>query len=159
LADGTVTDEPQWLNDTEMGAWLNLAQIMMVMPTALDQQLREQAGLPHTHYHILSTLSTRPGQAMRMTELARLAGTTTTRLSHAVSTLEQRGWVARQACPTDRRGQVAHLTEAGFAVLAAAAPGHVTEVRRLIFDHLTEEDVVRLRDITAKFLPTLTGGA
>ncbi|MEV4280177.1 MarR family winged helix-turn-helix transcriptional regulator [Actinoplanes xinjiangensis] len=153
-----MTDEPQWLNDTEMGAWLNLAQIMMVMPTALDQQLREEAGLPHTHYHILSALSTRPERAMRMTELARMAGTTTTRLSHAVSTLEQRGWVARRACPTDRRGQIAHLTDAGFAVLAAAAPGHVAEVRRLVFDHLTDDDVARLRDITAKLLPALTTG-
>ncbi|MFC4070343.1 MarR family winged helix-turn-helix transcriptional regulator [Actinoplanes subglobosus] len=152
-----MTTDPHWLSDTEMGAWLNLAQILMLMPTALDQQLREDAALPHTHYHILSALSSRPERAMRMTELARQAGTTTTRLSHAVSTLEQRGWVARRACPTDKRGQIAHLTDAGFAVLAAAAPGHVTEVRRLVFDHLSDEDVVRLRAITAKLLPTLTG--
>lgn len=153
-----MTDEPQWLSETEMGAWLNLAQILMLMPTALDQQLREHAGLPHTHYHILSALSTRPERAMRMTELARLAGTTTTRLSHAVTALEQRGWVARRACRTDKRGQIAHLTDTGFAVLAAAAPGHVAEVRRLVFDHLTEDDVHQLRAITAKMLPTLTGG-
>lgn len=156
----TVTrTDPQWLTGTEMGAWLNLAQILMLMPTALDQQLREQAGLPHTHYHILSALSTSPERAMRMTELAKLTGTTTTRLSHAVATLQRRGWVTRRACRTDKRGQIAHLTDAGFDVLAAAAPGHVREVRRLVFDHLTEEDVVRLRDITAKVLPALTGGA
>jgi DNA-binding MarR family transcriptional regulator len=153
-----VTDEPQWLSDGEMGAWVNLVQLLMLIPTALDQQLREDAGLPHTHYHILSALSSRPERAMRMTELARLAGTTTTRLSHAVSTLEQRGWVIRHACPTDKRGQIAHLTDAGFAVLDAAAPGHVAAVRRLVFDHLTADDVIRLRDITAKLLPTVTGG-
>ncbi len=91
-----------------------------------------------------------------MTHLARLAGTTTTRLSHAVTSLEQRGWVTRQPCPDDKRGQIAHLTDAGMDVLRAAAPGHVAEVRRLVFDHLTDDDVTRLRDITAKLLPTLT---
>jgi DNA-binding MarR family transcriptional regulator len=69
--------------------------------------------------------------------------------------LEQRGWVERHACPTDKRGQIAQLTDTGMAVLQAAAPGHVTEVRRLIFDHLTDDDVTRLREITAKLLPTL----
>lgn len=150
---------PQWLSSTEMDAWTNLVQLLMLVPTALDQQLREEAGLPHTHYHILSALSGQPEHAMRMTELARQAGTTTTRLSHAVSALEQRGWVGRRACRTDRRGQIAYLTDAGFAVLEAAAPGHVAEVRRLIFDHLSEDDVRRLAAITGKLLPSLTGDA
>ena len=151
------TTEPRWLTDTEMGAWLNIAQLLMLLPTALDRQLREDAGIPHAYYQILVALSAQPDRAIRMTQLARLSGTTTTRLSHAVTTLEQRGWVERHACPTDKRGQIAQLTDAGMAVLRAAAPGHVTEVRRLIFDHLTDDDVTRLRDITAKLLPTLTG--
>ena len=149
-------DQPRWLTSAELDAWMNLSQLLLLLPTALDQQLREEAGVPHAYYQILATLSGQPGQAMRMTNLARLTGTTTTRLSHAVTTLEQRGWVRRNACPTDRRGQIAELTEAGMAVLRGAAPGHVAEVRRLVFDHLTDDDVVRLRDLTAKLLPALT---
>ena len=151
-----MTDEPRWLTSTEMDAWINLAQLLMLLPSALDRQLRDEAGLPHAYYLILATLSGRPGRAMRMTQLARQAGTTTTRLSHAVDALEQRGWVRRSACPTDKRGQIAELTDAGMDFLRAAAPGHVTEVRRLVFDQLTEEDVVHLRDITAKLLPAAT---
>ena len=148
--------QPQWLTDTEREAWMNLAQLLMLLPTALDQQLREDAGLPHAYYQILVSLSSQPERAIRMSQLARLSGTTPTRLSHAVTSLEQRGWVTRQPCPDDKRGQIAHLTDAGMAVLRAAAPGHVAEVRRLVFDHLTDDDVTRLRDITAKLLPTLT---
>lgn len=151
-----MTDEPRWLTSTEMDAWINLAQLLMLLPSALDRQLRDEAGLPHAYYLILATLSGRPGRAMRMTQLARQAGTTTTRLSHAVDALEQRGWVRRSACPTDKRGQIAELTDAGMDFLRAAAPGHVTEVRRLVFDRLTDEDVVHLRDITAKLLPAAT---
>jgi DNA-binding MarR family transcriptional regulator len=152
------SEQPRWLNDTEMQTWMNLAQLLLLMPTALDRQLREDAGLPHAYYQILVALSAQPDRAIRMTQLARLSGTTTTRLSHAVTTLEERGWVERHACPTDKRGQIAQLTDTGLAVLQAAAPGHVTEVRRLIFDNLTADDVIRLRDITAKLLPALTGG-
>ena len=147
--------QPQWLTDTERDAWMNLAQLLMLLPTALDQQLREDAGLPHAYYQILVALSSQPERAIRMSQLARLSGTTATRLSHAVTSLEQRGWVTRQPCPDDKRGQIAHLTDAGMAVLRAAAPGHVAEVRRLVFDHLTGDDVTRLRDITARLLPNL----
>ncbi len=150
-------EQPRWLNDIEMQAWMNLAQLLMLLPTALDRQLREDAGIPHAYYQILVALSAQPDRAIRMTQLARLSGTTTTRLSHAVTNLEQRGWVERHACPTDKRGQIAQLTDAGMAVLRAAAPGHVTEVRRLIFDNLTHDDVLRLRDIAGKLLPTLAG--
>lgn len=148
--------EPRWLTSTEMAAWLNVTQLLMLLPTALDRQLRDDAGLPHAHYRILTMLSAEQDGSMRMTQLARRSGTTTTRLSHAVSVLEERGWVERSACPTDKRGQVARLTDEGWSFLRTAAPGHVTEVRRLVFDHLTDDDVARLREITAKILPSLT---
>jgi DNA-binding MarR family transcriptional regulator len=152
----TDTDaSPRWLSEPQLEAWLNLAQMLMLLPTKLDRQLREDAGVPHAYYQILALLSGQPERAMRMTDLARLVGTTTSRLSHAVASLEQRGWIRRSACPTDRRGQIAHLTGAGMGVLEAAAPGHVAEVRRLVFDHLTDEEIAQLRAITEKILPTL----
>jgi DNA-binding MarR family transcriptional regulator len=155
-----VTDhqpEPEWLSDTEQAAWVNLVRLIMLLPSALDRQLRDGAGIPHAYFGILARLSAEPGQALRMTELARHANTTTSRLSHAVSALEERGWIERHPCPTDKRGQVARLTDAGMTLLRAAAPGHVAEVRRLVFDHLTAADVAHLRAITAKLLPALTG--
>src|SRR5260221_1188839 len=60
-----------------------------------------------------------------MTQLAEASTSSKSRLSHAVARLEQRGWVRRTNCPTDRRGQIAQLTDEGFASLAAAAPRHV----------------------------------
>ena len=144
----------RWLDEAELDAWTNLVQVLMTLPTALDRQLREDAGIPHAYYQILALLSDRPDRALRMTDLARLAGTTTSRLSHAVAALEQRGWVCRTSCPTDKRGQLARLTDAGLAVVEAAAPGHVDEVRRLVFDRLTPDEVAQLRTIAAKLLPT-----
>jgi DNA-binding MarR family transcriptional regulator len=55
--------------------------------------------------------------------------------------------VRREQCPTDRRGQVAVLTDKGYDVLAAAAPGHVGAVRENLFDQLSPEQVEKLREI------------
>jgi DNA-binding MarR family transcriptional regulator len=55
--------------------------------------------------------------------------------------------VRRQLCEEDGRGQLAVLTDEGFAALEAAAPVHVEGVRTHLFDLLTPEQVSSLRDI------------
>src|SRR2546421_11248200 len=84
---------------------------------------------------------------MRMIKHAARCLSSRSRLSHAVSRLEERGWVRRQVCPDDGRGQLAVLTEEGFAALEDAAPVHVEGVRTHLFDQLSPEQVAALRDI------------
>jgi DNA-binding MarR family transcriptional regulator len=146
-----VTDaEPRWLTRDEMAAWLPLVRFVHLLPQALDRQLREEAGISHVYYQILAMLSAAPDGRMRMSELARLTSTSTSRLSHAVAALEERGWVLRSSCPTDRRGQLAELTAAGRQELERTAPGHVAEVRRRVFDVLSNAEVAQLRALAEK---------
>lgn len=84
---------------------------------------------------------------LRMTELAKDAKITRSRLSHAVSRLEKNGWVRREDCPSDKRGQFAVLTDAGMDVLRRHAPGHVDAVRQAVFDRLTPEQQKSLGEI------------
>ncbi|HTP17332.1 MAG TPA: hypothetical protein VMK13_16050, partial [Streptosporangiaceae bacterium] len=60
--------------------------------------------------------------------------------------------ITRVSCPTDRRGQIAQLTEDGFAALAAAAPGHVEQVRRSMIDLLSPAQIGQLRQISAALI-------
>jgi len=76
------------------------------------------------------------------------------RLSHAVARLEERGWVERTDCPTDKRGQLASLTDAGFAVVAAAAPGHVATVRQYLIDQLTPAQLDAIGEVGEVMLRT-----
>jgi DNA-binding MarR family transcriptional regulator len=140
-------DRPRWLDEEEMAAWLPLVRVVTLLPQALDRQLREDAGISHVYYQLLAMLSAAPDRSLRMTELARLTAISPSRLSHAVSSLEARGWVARATCAEDGRGQLARLTEEGRRLLEQTAPGHVAEVRRLVFDQLTPEQVAQLRDL------------
>src|SRR5260370_41694675 len=99
---------------------------------------------------ILVTLSDAPGRTLRLSDLAERTWSSGSRLSHAVDRLEEKGWVTRTSCPSDKRGAFALLTDAGFAVLEAAAPGHVDGVRRHVFDQLTPNQIETLGTISQK---------
>lgn len=120
---------------------------METLQCGLEAQLQADSGMPHAYYELLVRLSEAPERRLRMSALAQAAGSSRSRLSHAVGQLEQRGWVRRESCPSDRRGQIALLTDEGFAELERAAPGHVEAVRRLLLDRLTPAQVRQLRDI------------
>jgi DNA-binding MarR family transcriptional regulator len=142
-----AAEQPRWLAEEEMAAWLALVRVVTLLPQALDRQLREDAGISHVYYQILAMLSAAPEGQLRMSELARTTATSPSRLSHAVRSLEARGWVDRATCAEDGRGQLARLTGEGRAVLERIAPGHVAEVRRLVFDRLGPEQVDQLRSV------------
>ncbi|NEK56764.1 MarR family transcriptional regulator [Geodermatophilus sabuli] len=146
---------PRWLTEDETAAWLPLLRVVQLLPQAMDRQLRQEAGIGHTYYQVLAILSAQPEQTLSMGELARLAATSASRLSHAVAALEERGWVTRRPCPTNRRIQYATLTDAGLSLLERIAPGHVAEVRRLVFDRLSDDEIAQLRSLGLKLLGPL----
>ncbi|MFE2944591.1 MarR family winged helix-turn-helix transcriptional regulator [Streptomyces sp. NPDC059255] len=74
------------------------------------------------------------------------------RPSQAVGRLEKRGWVRRTPDPADGRYTLAILTGDGLDKIAATAPGHVAEVRRLVFDPMTKAQPKQLREIGARVL-------
>ena len=137
-----------WLTEGEQATWRAFRQATTLLEDHLDRQLQQDAGMPHMYYALLSTLSETPDRRMRMTELAERAKITRSRLSHAVTRLEGNGWLRRENCPSDRRGQLCVLTEAGYEELVRTAPGHVAAVRAAIFDRLTPEQTARLGEIS-----------
>jgi DNA-binding MarR family transcriptional regulator len=150
-------DETRWLDPDELEAWLSYVAATTLLEGALDRQLQRDAEMPLAYYLILAMLSDAPDRTMRMSELAAVTQSSQSRLSHAVARLERRGWIRRKPCLDDRRSTFAQLTEEGFAALAAAAPGHVCTVRRLLFDRLTREQVGQLREICQAVLGGLGG--
>jgi DNA-binding MarR family transcriptional regulator len=157
-----ATEDTRWLTADEQLAWRTFLTACQSLFSTIDAQLLRDSDIPHGYYEILVRLSETPGRALRMTQLAEASTSSKSRLSHAVARLEERGWVRRTDCPTDRRGQIAQLTDEGFAALAAAAPGHVDQVRRSLIDRLTAEQVEQLREIGAAIIegtdPDVTAG-
>ena len=149
---------PRWLDTAEQRAWRNYVEATVMLFDELDRQLQRDAGMPHGYYEILVRLSEADDRTMRMSELATATRSSRSRLSHAVSRLEERGWIERADCETDRRGQLARLTEKGLEALRDAAPGHVETVRAYMIDRLSDEQIAQLGDIAETIVNGLTAG-
>lgn len=136
-----------------MATWLPTIRFVQLLPQVLDRTLKAETGLKHSNYAILVTLAGQGDRAIPMTELAQIAGLSRSRLSHAIDSLEERGWVTRASCSSDRRTLTAALTEAGRELLRTAAPVHVAQIRELILDPLTDAEREQLGAILAKLTP------
>ncbi len=130
---------PEWLTDDQLHSWKAVVALTMTLPAALDAQLKRDSGLNSFDYHVLAALSEGPDGALGMGELATISQGSPSRLSHAVARLERAGWIERRS--GEARCVNAHLTTAGRRKLVASAPGHVAEVRRLVIDVLTPEQL------------------
>jgi DNA-binding MarR family transcriptional regulator len=138
---------PRWLDPSEQETWQALIGVLIRLPAALDAQMRRDAGITHFEYQVLAGLSQAAGRTRRMSDLAEQTEGSLPRLSQVVRRLEARGWVRRTTHPADGRCTLATLTEDGWAKVQQAAPGHVAEVRRLVFDQLTGAQSWQLRQI------------
>lgn len=134
------------LTRTELRSWLRLIRGIRGLINALDRQLRDEAGITHDDYEILSQLHREPGRTMRMSALARKVGFSPSRLSHAISRMEESGWVARTVNPADRRVVEARLTPAGAETVEDVSAGHLALVKRLVFDSLGIEEARRISE-------------
>lgn len=145
----------EWLSEAEMAAWLRLIAVVQLLPGALEGPLQEENDLTHYEYFTLAILSEAPDHTLRMTALAAATNATLPRLSHVIRRLEERGFVERFPCPTDRRATNARLTEEGWQRVLAAAPGHVRTVRHHVIDALTPAQIGELTAIAGQILHTL----
>ncbi|MFE9612066.1 MarR family winged helix-turn-helix transcriptional regulator [Streptomyces sp. NPDC006012] len=136
-----------WLTDEEQCVWRSYLHATTLLEDHLDRQLQRDAGMPHIYYGLLVQLAEAPAHRLRMTELAMKVKITRSRLSHAVARLEKNGWVRRDDCDSDKRGQFAVLTEKGHEVLRRVAPGHVAAVRQALFERLTPQQQKALGEI------------
>ena len=150
-----MTDETRWLSARELQAWMRLEAVAELLPAALDHQLQRDADLSHYDYLVLAKLSEAPDRTLRMSGLAASTNATLPRLSHVAARLEARGFLTRTRDEGDRRATLATLTEEGWRKVVATAPSHVGEVRRLVVDRLTPEQVEQLDAIALAVLGAL----
>jgi DNA-binding MarR family transcriptional regulator len=148
-----MADDDRWLTAAELATWRAYLVSHAHLMRALDQQLQRDSGISHTDYALLTRLSAHGSATMN--ELAEMLEHSQSRTSHAVARLEGRGFVVREAETADRRMVRVQLTDAGRAVQAAAAPGHVRCVREHLFDAVTSEQVTALWEVCTAMLERL----
>ena len=148
-------DDTRWLNEREERAWRSLQFMQMRLEGELARQLAADSGLSYPDYVVLVALTDRPDGRLRLFELAHVLGWEKSRLSHHVARMADRGLVAKEKCDADRRGAFVVITTRGRRDLEAAAPGHVSAVRRLFVDRLTPSQLDAIGEAANVVLATL----
>lgn len=151
--DGDASDpDSPWLSDRQQRVWRSYLAMWRMLDDRIERDMQRSGGMPHAYYLILAMLSEAPGRGLRMNKLSEIVGFSQSRLSHAVSRLEQLGWVRREQPPADKRGQCAVLTDSGWDRLVQVSPLHAETVRATVFDPLSEDQLAALDDIVATIL-------
>lgn len=145
-------DQIAWLNDDERDAWLFLSSVIFNLPGSLETQLERDSDLSFVEYMVLAMLSEAPDSRLTMTELAHQTNTLLPRLSRVVTRLEKHEYVERSVWAKDRRVSICKLLPAGAEKVQAAAPGHVAEVRRQIFNRINKRQTTQLAKIGESIL-------
>jgi DNA-binding MarR family transcriptional regulator len=150
---------PRWLTGEQELTWRRYRRMRTLLDLELSRDLRRDSGLSDADYDVLTMLSDQPGRALRAGDLGHRLRWSTSRLSHQIRRMEQRGLVTRSDDDTDARGAIVLLTEDGWQILITAAPMHVESVRRNLIDLLTPAELRTLDRIARKVLDHLQPGA
>lgn len=150
-----TTTEPRWLTEDEQAVWRSYLRMQGQLSAQLNRQLQESSDLSLAEFEVLVRLSEAGEEPLRAFALATAMQWEKSRLSHQLTRMERRGLVERRSCPEDARGAFVHLTDDGRAALERAAPGHVEDVRRLVFDALSPAQVKALGRVAEAVLAAL----
>lgn len=145
----------QDLNEVESAAWRAMVVFWRLGLPLLERTFR-RVGLNHLDYGFLAVLSEQPDGTMPAGELAELAGISSSRLSHRLKHLEAAGDITRLRDRYDGRGILVGVTDQGRDKLAFIYERHLADVRRLVFDNLTDDQTRALRDAMMAITSPLT---
>jgi MarR family transcriptional regulator, 2-MHQ and catechol-resistance regulon repressor len=153
---GHAFDAPQI---TAMGL---LAETYAGLNARIADQLAPH-GLSVVEFEVLLRLARSPDHALRMTDLASQTMITTSGITRVVDRLERDRLVERTACPTDRRGSFARLTQTGLDRLESVVPGHVELIEQWFTGQLSSAQLdamlAALRAVRDVIRPDATAGA
>lgn len=117
-------------DDWRITAFGMLLEAHAALVSVVGRELEAATGLSIGWFEILIRLARSPDQRLRMSELASQAALSTSGLTRLVDRMEEAKLISREACPSDRRGAFAVLTEAGACALDSALPAHLDSLDR-----------------------------
>ncbi len=148
----------RWLDDDEQRVWRRFLTVHCCLLGQLDAELQTAHHLSLAEYEVLIHLSEAPARSMRMAELAQRLLLSPSGLTRRLDRLVREGVVERRSCPSDRRGSLAALTDAGQRRLETAAPTHVAGVRRYFIEPMSRGELLGFGDALAAIGSRLAPG-
>ncbi len=140
------------LTAVELSAWRTFLRAHATVTRRLEAELVAEHELPLASYDVLVQLSEAPGRALRMTELADRVLLSRSGLTRLADRLERDGLLTRTACPSDARGTLAVLSDAGLAKLEQAWLTHRRGVAEHVTGRLSSDEIALLGALLGKLV-------
>lgn len=124
--------------------WSELCELVDTVRVLLNRQLQAEVGLTLAENLVLCQVAMAPKRRLRMVDIAAQLNVAKSAVTKTVDRLEQRGLLARQRDPTDRRTVYAGLTDLGIKTFAAAQPAYLRSVDQHFAGLLDRAELLRL---------------
>ena len=131
-------------HDPRLSAWRTFLRAHARVVRELERELQAEQQLALTDYDVLVQLAAVSDRRLRMSELADRLLLSRSGATRLVDRLVAEGLVGRAASESDRRGQWAVLTDAGYERLRTASPTHLRGVAAHFLDRLSADDLAAL---------------
>ena len=138
MCGGRVTDRA-----VAVAAWESLfrAQVAIMRSLAADFPSHE---ISFNEYDVLFNLSRAPDRHLRLRDLNRHVLLTQPSVSRLVDRLALRGYLQKHTDPTDGRGALIELTDAGYDLFRRVALQHMGTITDRVGDKLSTDELTQL---------------
>jgi DNA-binding MarR family transcriptional regulator len=155
----TRTLEPE-----EWEFWDTWMRAQRLLTRELERGLQRDCDISKAEFSVLVTLLRAPGREMRVGELSESLDWEKSRVSHLLTRMENRGFVARTEDGASGRRTGIGLTATGRRTAQDAVLRHADNIRRYVLDPLTPDHAAAIRSWSEQLIdrveprPGLTAG-
>jgi DNA-binding MarR family transcriptional regulator len=139
------------VSDIVTKAWIRLVRARHAVVSRLEADSKAAGALPIEWYDVLWDLE-RHEDGVRPFELEDRLLFAQYNLSRLIDRLVDAGLVRREVCPTDKRGQMLFITEAGRKARKATWPHYARGMNKHLGDKLTEAEAEKLAALLGKLI-------
>ena len=139
--------DTSWEKNSDIHLQIILQKAVKSINNKIGKDFREK-GITVSQFSVLDVLYTK-GE-MRVCELIEKALSTSGNITVVIKNMEQKGWLYKKTCPTDKRAFLVGLTDEGKKLFESLLPEHRNEIKNT-YSILSSEEKQELIRILRKF--------
>lgn len=139
--------DTSWEKNSDIHLQIILQKAVKSINNKIGKDFREK-GITVSQFSVLDVLYTK-GE-MRVCELIKKALSTSGNITVVIKNMEQKGWLYKKTCPTDKRAFLVGLTYEGKKLFETLLPEHRNEIKNT-YSILSSEEKQELIRILRKF--------
>jgi len=139
--------DTSWEKNSDIHLQIILQKAVKSINNKIGKDFREK-GITVSQFSVLDVLYIK-GE-MRVCELIEKALSTSGNITVVIKNMEQKGWLYKKTCPTDKRAFLVGLTDEGKKLFETLLPEHRNEIKNT-YSILSSEEKQELIRILRKF--------